>query len=89
MPLILAKREALLHGRTVWGVQEGITWLQDACPAGRPPSGVACPQGVKGLGMVGPDETFESPWPPLAYAYVLFKKSVRNFRRDQVFKMYF
>jgi hypothetical protein len=63
MPLILAKREALLHGRTAWGVQEGIRRPQDACPAGRSLSGVARPQGVKGLGMVGPDETFESLWP--------------------------
>jgi hypothetical protein len=43
--------------------------------AGRPPcgratltavSGVAHPQGVEGLGMVGFSDTLGSPWPPLA-----------------------
>jgi hypothetical protein len=28
-------------------------------------SGVACPQGIEGLGMVGPGETSGNPWPPL------------------------
>jgi hypothetical protein len=29
-------------------------------------SGAAHPQGLEGSGMAGPDETLESPWPPLA-----------------------
>jgi hypothetical protein len=51
-----------VHGRTAWGVQEGRRRPKAACPASRPP----CLQGVKGLGMAGPSETLESPWPPFA-----------------------
>jgi hypothetical protein len=39
----------------------GADYLQNARKVA---SGVARPQGVEGLGMAGPGETLESPWPP-------------------------
>jgi hypothetical protein len=55
-----------------WGIQ-GVEYVQrpPALRAGRPRNGikttfgVACSQGVEGLGMAGPGETLESPWIPL------------------------
>jgi hypothetical protein len=52
------------------GVEDGRRLL--AWSAGHPwngsnaISGVACPQGIDGLGMANPGETLGSPWPPLA-----------------------
>jgi hypothetical protein len=46
------------------GVRRGVSnGVEDSCEA---VSGVACPQGAEGLGMVGPGETLRSPWPPPA-----------------------
>jgi hypothetical protein len=53
-----------------WGVQKGRRRPQAACPAGGHTRnsreailGMACLQGILGLGMIGPGETFGSPWP--------------------------
>jgi hypothetical protein len=33
-------------------------------------SGLACPQGMEGLGMAGPSDILGSQWPPLAIRHV-------------------
>jgi hypothetical protein len=59
-----------------WDVQKSRGQTQVVPFAGGPPVndhkavlGLACPQGVDGLGMAVLGETIRSPWPPLAYAY--------------------
>jgi hypothetical protein len=58
-----------------WGVQEGIRQPQANRLAGWPPlmavSGVACTQGIEGLGMVDPGDSLGTPCHghPLPYAH--------------------